>query len=118
MDALDPSALSSLSRGRCSLRRGARFSSGPARLSFSLTPLAFWTSPATHARYPVQWRIRIPSLKLEFECNAAIPQQELSAEDTSTGGYWEGAVTYSGDDRLCRQGQTVSGVGLWPAFER
>jgi predicted secreted hydrolase len=67
-----------------------------ASADFSLTPLAFWTSPTTHARYPIQWRIRIPRLKLELECAAAIPQQELSDQDNSTVSYWEGAVTYSG----------------------
>ncbi|MGA2150336.1 MAG: lipocalin family protein [Bryobacteraceae bacterium] len=73
-----------------------------AAADFILTPLAFWTSPTTHARYPVRWRIHIPRLNLELQCDAAIPQQELSAQDNSTASYWEGAVTYSG---------SVSGVG-------
>jgi predicted secreted hydrolase len=65
-----------------------------ASADFSLAPLAFWTSPATHARYPIEWRIHIPRLKLDLKCAAAIPQQELSAEDAVS--YWEGAVAYSG----------------------
>ena len=65
-----------------------------ASADFRLAPLAFWTSPATHARYPIQWRIHIPKLKQNLKCTAAIPQQELSAEDAVS--YWEGAVAYSG----------------------
>jgi len=68
-------------------------------------PLFVRPSPAiavNNARYPIRWRIRIPGLNLELQCDAAIPQQELSAQDNSTASYWEGAVTYSG---------SVSGVG-------
>lgn len=69
---------------------------------FQLQPLEFWTSPATHARYPIRWRITIPSLKVELECAAALRDQELGAEDAASPAYWEGAVTYTG---------SASGVG-------
>lgn len=72
------------------------------RSDFQLQPLEFWTSPATHARYPIRWRITIPSLKVELECAAALPDQELGAEDAASPAYWEGAVTYTG---------SASGVG-------
>lgn len=64
---------------------------------FSLKPLEWWTSPRTHARYPVRWTIEIPSMNLQLECRAKLPDQEL---DTSRGAkYWEGAVDYSGSSR-------------------
>jgi predicted secreted hydrolase len=66
------------------------------RGDFQLQPLEFWTSPATHARYPVRWRVTIPSLHVTLECAAAIPDQELGAEDAASPPYWEGAVTYTG----------------------
>jgi len=67
-----------------------------ARADFQLQPLEFWTSPATLARYPIRWRIAIPSLKVSLECAAALPDQELVSEDATAPTYWEGAVTYSG----------------------
>jgi predicted secreted hydrolase len=66
---------------------------------FHLEALEYWTSPHTGARYPIKWRISVPSLKLTLECNAAIPDQELVADDAATPTYWEGAVTYSGTGR-------------------
>jgi len=65
------------------------------RGDFTLQPEEFWTSPKTKARYPVKWRIAIPSLGIEMRCTAALPNQELVAEH---GGptYWEGAVSYAG----------------------
>lgn len=66
-----------------------------ARADFTLQPEAYWTSPKTKARYPIQWRIQVPKLKIDTECRAAIPNQELVGEH---GGptYWEGAVEYHG----------------------
>jgi len=69
---------------------------------FALEPLDKWTSPRTHARYPVKWRIAVPRLKLALECAAAIPDQELVSEEPGGNAYWEGAVTYH---------STVGGVG-------
>jgi predicted secreted hydrolase len=71
------------------------------RGDFTLEPREYWTSPKTRARYPVKWRIAIPSLGVSMECAAALPDQELVGQhDLPT--YWEGAVTYSG---------SASGVG-------
>jgi predicted secreted hydrolase len=72
------------------------------RDDFRLEPLEFWTSPRTRTRYPVAWRITIPSLGVALVCRAALRNQELVAEDGVGPTYWEGAVTYSG---------SASGVG-------
>lgn len=62
---------------------------------FSLQPLDFWSSPGTKGRYPVRWRIRVPSLGIDMTCAAARENQEIPSEGAGPG-YWEGAVTYSG----------------------
>jgi predicted secreted hydrolase len=69
---------------------------------FHLEPLEFWTSPRTRTRYPIAWRVTVPSLGLALVCRAAITNQELAAEEGTGPTYWEGAVTYSG---------SASGVG-------
>ena len=50
-----------------------------AARDFSLEPERYWTSPKTKARYPVGWRILVPSLALDLRCDAAMDQQELVA---------------------------------------
>jgi predicted secreted hydrolase len=66
---------------------------------FRLQPLASWTSPQTRGRYPIRWRIAVPSLHLQLECVAAMNNQELVAADEASPSYWEGAVTYTGTSR-------------------
>ena len=66
---------------------------------FQLQPLDYWTSSQTGGRYPIRWRIGVPSLHLALECAAAVENQELVSEDSSSPSYWEGAVTYSGSAR-------------------
>jgi predicted secreted hydrolase len=66
------------------------------RGDFDLQPAAWWTSPATGARYPVRWRIAVPSLGLALEAAAAVDAQELKGEGESLPSYWEGAVVYTG----------------------
>lgn len=66
------------------------------RPDFQLEPVEFWTSPATHIRYPIGWRIGVPSLGLSLVCRAALPNQELAPAAGGGPTYWEGAVTYSG----------------------
>jgi predicted secreted hydrolase len=72
------------------------------RSDFDLQPLEIWHSPKTGGRYPVRWRITVPSLHLTLECSTDVPGQELVAENSAGTTYWEGAVTYRG---------TTSGVG-------
>jgi predicted secreted hydrolase len=51
-------------------------------------PLAWWTSPATRARYPVRWRIDCPAGS--FEVRALLDAQELDARAFTGTVYWEG----------------------------
>jgi predicted secreted hydrolase len=59
------------------------------RADFTLQPLTKWQ------KYPVEWRIEVPSLHLALTCRAVLQNQELQGK---TGGtrYWEGAVDFSG----------------------
>jgi predicted secreted hydrolase len=61
------------------------------RDQFTLEPLAKW------GKYPVSWRIRVPSLKIDLTGKTTIDDQELHGK---TGlNYWEGAVTYEGSNK-------------------
>ena len=59
---------------------------------FRLAPLDKWT------RYPVHWKIDVPSLHIQLDCRALVDNQELKASKGGTT-YWEGAVNYSGTAR-------------------
>ena len=61
------------------------------RDQFSLEPQSYW------GKYPVAWRIRVPSLGVDLTCRAVIPNQELKGEDGGPS-YWEGAVDYAGSN--------------------
>ncbi len=78
---------------------------------FSLQPGgATWTSPATKAAYPVQWKIAVPKLGLDLEVKTLLQSQELTGDPsggTLTPSYWEGSVTYDGT----RDGAKIQGAG-------
>ena len=78
------------------------------RRDFRLTPLSFWTSQATGARYPARWKIEIPAEKLVLQSTPTIENQELrprrSGLDLS---YWEGSVEANGT----HNGRPVSARG-------
>jgi predicted secreted hydrolase len=74
---------------------------------FSLTPRDLWSSNHSHASYPVEWSISVPSLQLELSEHAGLKDQELFSGNSLLPSYWEGAVTYEGD----RQRRPVKGVG-------
>jgi predicted secreted hydrolase len=52
------------------------------------TALRRWSSPATGANYPVQWRIRTPVGS--FELRALLDAQELDSRASTGTVYWEG----------------------------
>lgn len=55
-------------------------------------PREWWTSPATGARYPVSWRIQIPSEELDLIVHRVFPEQENVSRLLPQLYYWEGAV--------------------------
>jgi predicted secreted hydrolase len=63
-----------------------------------------WKSSTSQARYPAKWQITIPKLDLSLQAKAMMPNQELH---TATATYWEGAVTFQGQ----QQDQLLQGQG-------
>lgn len=66
-----------------------------------------YTSPVTHASYPTQWQVAVPSLKLELAIRTPLPSQELVSQASKRLTYWEGAIVIRGT----RDGVPASGVG-------
>ncbi len=69
---------------------------GQARLlrwdEVELQPLDHWTSPHTGDRYPIRWRLRVPTEALDLTVTAKLADQEMRL----TVRYWEGAVSVAG----------------------
>lgn len=75
---------------------------------FTMTPGGeTWTSPSTHARYPISWRLSVPSRGLDLEIRTPLASQELVGRLGLTPSYWEGAVTVSGTSGASK----AAGVG-------
>ena len=75
---------------------------------FTLQPLGkTWTSPETHAAYPISWKISIPKLNLDLEAITPLASQELAEKSKFTPSYWEGAIVLTGH----RENQPSGGVG-------
>lgn len=66
-----------------------------------------WTSPKSHAVYPNQWRIAIPSLDVRLDIVPVLADQELRTTSSAQVTYWEGAVSVSGT----KQGRPIQGQG-------
>lgn len=63
---------------------------------FVLTPLTYWTSDQSGARYPARCRLQIPQHSLDLEVAPLLADQELRIDVPMRINYWEGAVTASG----------------------
>jgi predicted secreted hydrolase len=63
---------------------------------FSLDPLFHWKSTLTRARYPIAWRVRVPSAGIECEVTARVGACEFDAHASVGTSYWEGPVTATG----------------------
>jgi predicted secreted hydrolase len=74
---------------------------------FTLQPMNVWTSASTSARYPVRWRVHVPSLELAVVVQAVVNQQEMDTHRSTGIVYWEGCVDIEG----IRQGRPAPGRG-------
>jgi predicted secreted hydrolase len=78
------------------------------RSDFTLEPAgATWTSPATHAKYPIEWKVSVAKLNLELHATTALQSQELTAVSKLAPSYWEGAIALAGH----KGGAAIRGVG-------
>lgn len=62
---------------------------------FRVVPVGQWRSPRNGARYPMGWRITVPSLRIDLTLSPLLRDQELVAGSTGVT-YWEGAVSING----------------------
>ena len=66
-----------------------------------------YTSPATHATYPIRWKVAVPLLGLQLNITTTLPGQELVSSGGGSLSYWEGAIRIHGTLR----GNVATGVG-------
>lgn len=79
-----------------------------SREEFHLEPIGEeWTSPVTHAPYPLHWKIVVPNLNLELDATTPLASQELSGKNKLIPNYWEGAIRLAGHTRNA----PITGVG-------
>jgi predicted secreted hydrolase len=74
---------------------------------FRIEVLEHWRSPKSGARYPIKWKLVIPSEAIEIEITPAFPDQELITSRSTRVTYWEGSVAV----RAMRDGQGAAGRG-------
>jgi predicted secreted hydrolase len=63
------------------------------REDYQLQALDFWTSRATGGRYPISWRLTVPSLALQAKVVTPVKDQELVLKPIV---YWEGLIDAAG----------------------
>ncbi len=69
-----------------------------------LTPTRFWQSAKTRGKYPIEWRVEVPSLSLALDVTTPVETQELALDPIA---YWEGMI----DVRGTRDGRALNGHG-------
>jgi predicted secreted hydrolase len=87
-----------------------RSADGPLQVfahdAVQFTPLRHWSSPASGARYPVQWQVDTPAGR--FSVNALVDDQELDSSASTGAIYWEGLCSLqkpAGPGQEARAGQ-------------
>lgn len=66
---------------------------------FTVTVLARYKSEKTGARYPSQWKVRIPSENLTLIITPLIEDQEVLAYNSTGNYYWEGTCKVEGTEK-------------------
>ena len=86
-----------------SFRRGGQATQNFAADTVRFTPGRVWPSPATKARYPVEWTVDTPAGR--FAVKTLLDNQELDSRASTGSVYWEGL-----SELLDQRGQRV-GLG-------
>ncbi len=63
---------------------------------FNIAVLAHYSSKKTGAKYPSEWRLRVPSEKLDLRLVPVIEDQEFVAASSTGNYYWEGDCAITG----------------------
>jgi predicted secreted hydrolase len=74
---------------------------------FQVQSLDRWRSQKTGATYPSEWRIDVPSHRIELMLTPTVKDQELITQESTRVTYWEGSVKVEGK----YQGNPIKGVG-------
>jgi predicted secreted hydrolase len=87
-----------------------------AAFTVEADPARTWTSPATGARYPAGWTIRVPDENLVIGLRPTVADQELDTRATTGVAYWEGSqvVTATRDGKAVRGEAYVELTGYAP----
>ena len=88
----------------CLLSDAAGAATAFRRRELALEPGGFWRSPTDGTRYPLDWRLSLPSVGLDLSLRAVVEDQELPGPLRA----WRGAVTVQGSEA----GQRVTGRGF------
>lgn len=72
-----------------------------------LTPLSYWTSPHSGARYPIAWHLRSTALQLDLTLTASVKDQEMRTPRSTQVVYWEGSLVAAGTHK----GEKIDGSG-------
>lgn len=67
-----------------------------ARDDVEIEPLEWWDSPMSGGRYPIRWRLRVPTHGIDVEVRGLLPASELDGRATTGVVYWEGPVVAEG----------------------
>lgn len=91
--------------GRSSFTSASILRDGSSELlpegALTLTPSEEWISPSSNGRYPLTWRIQIPSHGIDLTVRARTPACEVGGgESTLEPRYWEGPVSSSDESAL------------------
>ncbi len=84
---------SPFSGGSLVLADGTRIALNPQDVT--LTPLEYWTSATSGARYPIAWQLDLPGQDMTLQVQPYLDAQELNLSVR----YWEGAVSVTGTQR-------------------
>jgi predicted secreted hydrolase len=67
----------------------------------TLTPANVWVSPLTGARYPLEWRVQIPSHRIDLVVKARSKACEVGEGASELEPrYWEGPVAADGENAI------------------
>ena len=64
--------------------------------NFRTRSMGSWKSPTSGTRYPMGWRISLPSRRIEFEVQPIVEDHEINSAPFWRIAYWEGPVRVSG----------------------
>lgn len=70
-----------------------------------------WTSPRTHASWPVRWRVKLDDARLDLEIVSLVDDCELDTRKSTGVVYWEGPVAVKGTAKGSGYGEFTGYAG-------